>query len=141
MKDKPKKPNVVSHEMAELEVNSWLDSKRIFDSQREGYKEQIDYMIEAIVRGNLSLDEATNVFTQKLEWPIEHDGETVEKLSYKPRINDTMLKPYMNGVKPTDVNAFQIAYLACITGRNKTIVSSMDSIDKKLASSIVVFFV
>lgn len=136
-----KSSRVISREQAEKEIESWLDTKRIFLSQREENQEQINYLVEAISKGILVLNQESNVLTQTLEYVMEDDGEQITSISYKPRINDLMLKPYMVGVKASDNFAVQNAYIACITEKNKPFISKLDSIDKKIANAIVVFFV
>lgn len=129
----------VSKDIAESEVTSWLDKKKIMPSQREENRSAIDTLVEAISEGVLELDTETNVFTHKLLFPPEGDMPVTE-LTYKPRLNDTMLKPYLTGVKPGDVDARLLAYTAALTNKAKGILVNLDSADKRIATSIVIFF-
>lgn len=130
---------VITREIAEAEITAWLDKKKIMSQQREENKSSIDTLIEAIVEGVLVLDSDTNTFTHKLLFQM--DGEMpVTELTYKPRLNDNMLRPYLSGVKPADVDARILAYMAALTGKAKGILSALDTADKRIATSIVLFF-
>ena len=130
---------VVTREIAEAEITGWLDKKKIMSQQREENKSSIDTLIEAIAEGVLTLDPDTNIFTHKLLFPT--DGEMpVTELTYKPRLNDNMLRQYLSGVKPADVDGRILAYMAALTGKAKGILSALDTADKRIATSIVLFF-
>lgn len=129
---------VVTREQATLEVNSWLDKKKVYESTRESQKDSIELLIEAMVNGDLKLDPDFN-FIHKLLVPEVLNGEVAE-LKYKLRLNDKMLKPYMNGVKSSDADGRLTAYISALTGQVKGILEGLDTADKKIALSIAVFF-
>jgi len=129
---------VVTREQATLEVNSWLDKKKVYESTRESQKDSIDLLIEAMVNGDLKLDPDFN-FIHKLLVPEVLNGEVAE-LKYKLRLNDKMLKPCMNGVKSNDADGRLTAYISALTGQVKGILEGLDTADKKIALSIAVFF-
>lgn len=130
---------VVSKEVAEAEVNSWLEKKKIFDSIKEQNRDQIDLLVEAVSNGTLTLDGNTFEFTHKLLHPFGVD-EKVTALTYKSRLNDRMLKPKLNGVKANDGDARLLAYIAALTDQPRGILEEMDSLDKKIAMAIAIFF-
>jgi hypothetical protein len=51
-----------------------------------------------------------------------------------------MLKPYMNGVKPSDAEGRLLGYIAALTGQARAILEELDTADKKIAMSIAIFF-
>ena len=126
----------VSREEALAEVTSWLDKKKVYDSTRESQKDSIDLLVEAMMNGDLTLDSTTNEFTHKL---LFEEGD-VKELKYKSRLNDRMLKPYLNGVKANDADGRLLAHTAALTTQPKAILEALDSADKKIMMSIAVFF-
>jgi len=129
----------VSKEQAVLEVEKWLDAKKISASQREEHSEFIKALAEYISEGDLTLNE-DNTFTHTLKWPIGL-GESITELVYKFRLNPKQLKPYLSGVKAGDGNAMIYAHICALTGQNSGIITELDQEDIKIARSVAVFFV
>ncbi len=129
----------VSREVAISEVDQWLEKKKIMASQREAQKDSIEMLVDAICEGILVLNETTNEFTQNLLFPLEGE-QALKELKYKSRINDKILQPYLVGVKPSDADGRLIALWAALTGTSKNILMSLDTGDKRIATSIAVFF-
>lgn len=130
----------VSREKATEEITSWLDKKKVFESVRESQKDSVDYLIDAVMTGCLTLDETTNQLTHKLLFPDATKGEITE-IVYKARLNDQMLRPHTQGLKPTDADGRLLAHMAALSGQPKNIIAVLDSADKKIMQSVVVFFV
>ncbi len=130
-----KKP--VALEVATADITRWLDKKKVYEATREASKESIDILIEAMMNGDLILEEKDFVLTHKLLFPLE---EVVE-LKYKSRLNDNMIRPHLQGVKATDGEGRFLAHAAALTGVVKGILSALDTADKKIMVSITVFFV
>jgi hypothetical protein len=78
-------------------------------------------------------------FTHKLLFPFG-DEVKVDQLEYFPRLNDKMLKPYMNGIKPDDADGRLNGYAAALTRQNRAILELMDTADKKITMAITIFF-
>lgn len=131
--------NKVTREQATIEVNSWLDKKKVYESTRESQKDSIDLLIEAMVSGDLTLNQDTNEFKHKLLFPENTSNEIVD-LTYKSRLNDKMLKPYLNGVSPKDAEGRLTAYVSALTTQPKGLLEGLDTADKKIMLSIAVFF-
>lgn len=129
----------VSREVANRELESWLDFKKIFPNSREANADSIDLIEEMISEGVLSIDEETKEITHNLLFEIGEET-TINKLVYKARINDKMLNPYLKGVKSNDADGRLTAYIAALTSQHRGVISSMDSQDKKISMSIAVFF-
>lgn len=131
----------VVREVAEKEIESWLDKKKVFASTRDAYKESIEILIESVSEGVLVLNPDTFELIHTLLFPIESELATTE-LKYKPRLNDNMLKPYLNGIKANDADGRILATVAALTSvPTKNILMALDSMDKRIAMAIVVFFI
>jgi hypothetical protein len=128
----------VTRDQATLEVTSWLDKKKVYEATRESQKDSIELLIEAMVNGDLILDDKFQ-FTHKLLFP-DAVGNEINELTYKTRLNDKMLKPYLNGVKANDAEGRLTAYVSALTSQPKSVLESLDSGDKKIMLSIAVFF-
>lgn len=127
---------VITREAATVEVTGWLDKKKIYESTREAQKDSIELLIDAMVNGDLTLDENTNEFTHRLLFPISE----VTQLKYRARLNDTALRPHLLGVKASDADGRLLAHTAALTNQPKSILSELDSADKKIMMSIAIFF-
>jgi hypothetical protein len=88
------------------------------------------------------LDLTTNVFSHKLCIPIESDGVvTVTDLTYRGRLNDKLLNPYTKGIAAGDAFGRLDAIICALTDKPRGIINALDSIDKKIATAIAVFFI
>jgi len=128
----------VTQEVAQTEVNAWLDKKKVYESSKETYKDQVDVLVEAIQRGDLALNDKGE-FVHTLLFPDATNGD-IKTITYKARINDQLLRPHKQGVKLGDGEGLWLAYAACLTGQPKNIIAALDSADKKLANAIITFF-
>ena len=136
--NKPK----ISREAAEAELTGWLDAKKVFQSVREGDagKQNIDDIIGFIMEGVLEIN-TDGTLKHNLIFPL---GETssIKELSYKQRLNDKMVQPYLKGVSPSDAFGVFLAYAAAATDQPKNILNALDSgTDRKVMQSIVFFFI
>lgn len=128
---------VIDRDTATQEIESWLNKKKVYDSTREAHKDSIDLLIEAMMAGDLTLDSTTNEFTHRLLFP---EGAGITEMKYRARLNDVMLRPYLNGVKGGDADGRLLAYTAALTQQPKNILSALDTADKKIMMSIAIFF-
>lgn len=131
--------NKVAREVAEAEIKSWLDKKKVFESTRESYKDSIEVLVDAMVEGYLTLDEKDFTLTHTLMFPPEKEQSFTE-LKYKSRLNDNMLQPFLSGVKTSDADGRLLAYVAALTGVNRGILKAIDTADKKISMAIAIFF-
>lgn len=127
---------VISKDQAELEINSWLDFKKISERKREAFKTNIDNMIEAIMEGNLSLNDETFVLTQTLKFPISD----IKTFDYKPRIKVKEVQDRLQNIKGGGIFAQSFAYISALTGQLTGIVKELETEDYTLADHISVFF-
>lgn len=128
----------VSREVAEEEVEKWLDAKRVFQETRDKYKDHIEVIVEAMMNGVLMLTEE-NKFKHTLLFEIG-DGGAITELEYLFRANDKIITPHMKGVKNDDVDGRLNALIAAITKQTRGIISNLDTVDKRIATAIGIFF-
>lgn len=131
--------NKVARELAETEVTKWLDTKKVFESVRETYKESVDLLIEAMQNGVLVYNESDNSFTHELLHPLNNE-QPVTELKYKGRLNDNDVRPYLKGVAAGDGDARLVSTIAALTGKAKGIISALDTSDRKITNAIATFF-
>jgi hypothetical protein len=133
--------NLVSKEVAELEVTKWLDFKKVSETKREANKESIKSLCEAVSDGSLTLND-DNKFIHKLKFPIENNEGivTVSELKYKPRLTTKNVKPYLSSVKATDVDGRIMAYVCALTENSTNIIAEIDTEDYSVCQSIAIFF-
>lgn len=133
-----KKP-AVSRELAEKEVNGWLDHKNIRSKKRRDSEGSIEDLIEAVQDGYISIDPDDHHLTVILGTPIGSSGQKKE-LKFKPRITVGELRPYLKDVKIADVEGRLLAYIRGLTGEPEAMIESMDSNDQGLLTTVVLFF-
>lgn len=131
----------VSKEIADQEIISWMDYKKIPASSRESeaLKNSIETLSEAIQEGILTLDEETFKFKQTLLFEIGEEAKITE-LVYHPRLNDKMLKPHLSGVKGNDGDGRLLAHIAALTNKPKAVLELLDTVDKRTAQALAIFF-
>ncbi len=130
---------VLNKAQATAELETWFSKKKIKETQKATQVDAVNILIEALQDGDLVLDQTTNEFTQKLMFPVGKD-EAVKTLKYKPRLNDAQLRPFKEGDKPGSGADLILSTLAALTDVGKTILSTVDTQDKRVCNSIVVFF-
>lgn len=133
---------VVAIEQAQDEINVWLESRKLTPSQIDAQQDSIKILVEGIQYGMLTLKDGC--FKQSLLFPVGKD-ECVKELQYTSRINHLLLHPYMKGTKGDDGDERLLSYLECLTDKTPLIsrqhLKTLDTQDKRVAMSIVVFFV
>lgn len=129
----------ITREVATNEINGWLDKKKVYDATRETNRESIEILIEAMTKGDLSLNDKGE-FTHKLLFPDALNGAATE-FKYKARLNDDMVRSHKQGIKANDFEGMWAAYGAALTAQPKKLINLLDSADKKIFNAIVVFFV
>ncbi len=130
----------VSIEIAEKDVNSWLNYKKLSDAKKEDKKDAIKKLVALIADGKLTLDPETFILKQELCWEV---GETLKvgKLEYKPRINVGELQMNLRGVDVMeDMTGYMVAYGAALTGQPKNIIKLLDTEDFTVVQTIAGFF-
>lgn len=128
---------VVALEAATKEIENWLDFHKVTPLQKDAFKDSIAALVEGVQYGMLTLKD--NAFTQNLLVPFGEE-EKVTVVNYKARITYFELEEKLKGVAAGDGNGRVIATLAALTGQPKQILKMLDKADKRIANSIVVFF-
>ena len=130
----------IERTVAEKEINDWLERKKVFKSTIEANEDSVKLLVDGIVEGVLVLDESGK-FRHELLHPFGGESTAqIKELVYHFRLNDRMLKPHTNGLSPKDAEGRLLAYIAALTEQNRVLLESMDSLDKKVATAIAVFF-
>lgn len=131
------KKDKVTLEMAELEVNKWLDSKKISVKRREALAENIEKLVECVMTGELVLTES-NEWTHNLLFPLG-DG-SIKTVTYKNRLNGDEIQKKIQGLKAADSTAIVNAYICALTNEPAAAILKMDTEDLGVARSVVIFF-
>ncbi len=136
---KVKKLNTkISPDIAEEEVDKWLDYKHVSESKRETNKAQIEVITNAIADGYLTLNE-DHSFTQHLNFPTEGDAPVTE-LQFKPRLRVKQIHSHLKGVKADDIDARLAAYVGALTSQPNAVIKGLDTEDYSIAQAIALFF-
>ncbi len=131
-----KATKVISRDLAEQEVNEWLDFKRVKSKKRESNADAIENLIDGFCDGDLVMDQETKEITLKLSFPAGNLNE----FKFKPRLKLSDTHTYLKNAKSGDLDARVLAYMCALTGLNSGIVKELDTEDYGLAQSIAIFF-
>lgn len=128
----------VDREVATTDVQAWLDRKKIFPEMKDRFKDQIENLVDAVCNAVLIFNDDGTI-THKLLFPLG-EGENISQLTYMLRVTDKLMQPNLRGVKADDLDGRLNALIATLTKENKGIISALESSDKRIASSIAIFF-
>lgn len=138
MDNKNKTELKVTREIAERDVNDWLDFKKVGLQKRISNKDQIEGLIDAVSEGTLLLKE-DKVFVHTLKFPIGSEQVT-DKFEYQPRIKLSQVQTHLQHVKGSDSASIITAYIAALTGKPSKLIGELDSEDSRIAQNIALFF-
>lgn len=127
----------VPREMAEKEVQAWLDFKRVKSKKAEENSSSIETLIDGFQSGALVLEPETHNIKMKLEF---HIGKDQKQLVFKPRLKVGEAHKKLKGVGASDVDGRILAYVAALTSMNSALIQDMDSEDYSIAQAIAIFF-
>jgi hypothetical protein len=130
---------MVALEVAKKDVDKWLEYKKISDTKKESYADNISTLVNAVADGALIVNED---FTLKheLKFPLENEIKTT-CLEYKPRLQMKQIHQHTQGIKSNDIDGRIAAYIAALSGKPKAVVVSLDSEDYAIAQAVAVFFI
>ncbi len=135
-----KKENVISEEIAENDLNNWLERNSIPEEKRDSYSDSFNIIKKAIMSGAVIINEDATL-TLKLNTPIGANG-FISELKFNARVNRKMVLPHLSGVKSGDQELRMLAYMAASTGtKTKALLSELMPEDQMIADNITVFFV
>lgn len=132
----------VNQNMAIDTVTKWMDLKRIKPRRREALKNFIENLVDAVMEGELTLNEETGVLSYRLINPVGSD-ESLKTLNFKPRITEYEMDKYRPSVKNISdpMLASTLLVLATLTDESTAILKQLDkSTDFPLCESIAIFF-
>lgn len=128
--------DIIPQEIAQTEIDSWLDFKKISDKKRESLKGNIESLVSGIMDGTLALDPETFVLTQKLNFPIG----TINELKYKARLKMDAVQSRLSNVRPGDMYGTSFGWIAALTDQPVSIIKQIDNEDYTLADHLSFFF-
>lgn len=130
----------VTEEIAEKDVQRWLDTKKFSDEKRTNMESTIKEMVGYVKEGNLIISVEGKI-TQKLNFEIGEE-EKVFELEYQNRISVDDIHKRMTGsqVKAGDVDGRIRVYVAALTRKPYALIGRLDSTDWSVASTIASFF-
>ncbi len=130
----------VNQEVAQEDVNEWLDAKRIPNHKRESNENLIEDLVQNVVNGVLIVSKEKIV--HNLMVPLENgEGEvTITQLEYKTRMTVEEYHNSQKGVKTGDVNGMLLGIVSGLTNQNKGVLKKMDTGDWGICSTIATFF-
>lgn len=131
----------ITPEVARLEVEKWLDYKKVKSSKRENLSDQIDILVDNVVDGTLVLEEGCK-FTHELSFPLKNEEgkDKLKTLIYKPRVNVQQINTKMTGLKPTDADGRILGYIAALTDQPLALIAKMDTEDVSIGKAFAMFF-
>jgi hypothetical protein len=130
---------VVSIEVAQAEIEKWLDCKKVNSKKRESNESTIESLVSAVQVGKLRFDDESNKLIQTLEFPIGNNGE-IKELEYQSRIGIGQIHRHLNGVKSDDADGRLAAYVSALTNKTKGLIAGLDTEDYSVGQSIAIFF-
>jgi hypothetical protein len=128
----------VSREIAEADVQRWLEAKRIRQTKRESLKEYIESLVLEVMDGFITIDENCNL-TQKLRFPIGLH-ENVKELNFETRLKVLDVNPFLQKVAQGDNDGRVLAYILAATKQPLGFIQALDTEDLGVSQSIAVFF-
>lgn len=128
----------MAFEVAEADVNRWLDFKQVSEKKREGNKENIEAMIEEIQKGSMKINDDFTI-SYDLRNPIGEEIKTIQ-LQFRGRVKMRDIQTALRGVDSKDLQGWVIAYTAAVTQNPKPLIAQMDSVDFGICQAIVSFF-
>jgi|TARA_R110001599_G_scaffold341931_1_gene563270 hypothetical protein len=128
----------VERSVAEADVERWLSAKRVRASKRKDAEDQIEALIEAVVWGQMIVNEDDQL-VQTLDFPIEAEIRTTN-LTYKNRVSVSEMNSKLKGVKSGDVDDRVLRVISAITGKPAGVIGRLDTSDYSVAQSVAIFF-
>jgi hypothetical protein len=130
--------NTVAREVAEQEINSWLDYKKVSERKREANKDSIETLVDAVADGSLLLRE-DKTLVHELKFPTDGD-KPLTKLEYVPRLKMSTIHNKLQGVKASDPDGRICAYVGALTSQTIALVRSLETEDYSISQAIAIFF-
>lgn len=130
---------MIAREIAESEVNGWLDYMGISASLKEKHNPSVEKMIDAVEAGTLVINDDKTLL-QKMVYPFGAETKITE-LKYKPTLTVGEVNNHKASLDITNPQFSTFAYLGASTGQPVSVLFKMDIRDFKLCDNIVLFFI
>ena len=130
----------ITYEIAQKEIETWMDARRVSQSKRKNNESGVETLIEAVMYGQIVINEDTNQITQNLAYPLGED-ESVKTLVYKSRITQKEVQDRVSSLKSQDSLSIISAYISALTLQPIAVLGKLDSTDYSLCQAIAVFFI
>jgi hypothetical protein len=139
---------VISQDVAELEIEKWFDYRRTRPDLRNkpnsitGVDLSREALVNSMMYGLLSYNESSGELIQILSFPLKRESGEIElsQLVYKPRLTRLEVINASRGIKATDIEGKQAAYLSATTGVAIGKLNKLDESDRGLADTIAGYF-
>ena len=130
----------VSEEVAEQDINLWLEARKTSDTKRKSMESSIKEMINYVIEGKIIVKEDGSL-KQILDFPIG-DEVRITELDFKNRISVGDIQKRMTGNKIAsgDIDGRLMVYACALTGKAFAQISNMDSSDYSVTSTVASFF-
>ncbi|MBL4810410.1 MAG: hypothetical protein JKY43_10195 [Phycisphaerales bacterium] len=130
---------VVSIDVAQSEINKWLDYKKVNEGKRESNSNTIESLVSAVQVGKLRFDDTKKTLVQTLDFPLGKNQD-IKDLEYQSRIGVGKIHRHLKGLKSDDADGRLLAYVSALTNQPKGIIGEMDTEDYTVGQSIAIFF-
>lgn len=131
---------LVNEATARLDVERWLDYKKVGDAKREDNSAAIDGIVAGVMDGDLVISEQGHEITHALRFPIGNSG-AVKELTYKARLSIKERNKKLKGTKATDTGEYLVALIAALASDNKAVIEELDTEDHNIAQNVALFFI
>ena len=138
---------LITPEVAQQDIDKWLDYKKIGQHKRELLKEAIDTIYDALVSGELTIKEDFTIL-YRLKFPVssavagsDEPSKELKELSFKPRLNGEQLEARLKHMKATDTASRVRAYIQALTNAPEVLLKKLDTSDLDVCQSIAGFFI
>jgi hypothetical protein len=129
----------INIELAQAEVEKWLNYKKVSPGKREKQKAQIDVLVDSFAEGSLVLNEDFSI-THNLKFPIG-ENDSIKELKYKPRISQGEVHVYLQKFKNDDVDGRVLAFVLALTKQPQEFIKRLDTEDSTISQGIAIFFI
>ncbi len=127
----------IAKEVAQKEVNSWLEFKKVDQTKIDDSEEVIEALVNGFINGYLTLSKETMVINHKLKFPVLKTTE----LNYKPRVKMSEIDAKTQNQKSGGgTNKILRPYICAVTETNSAVIAELDTEDNRIATGIATFF-
>lgn len=129
---------VLSDEHSFIEIDRWLEHKRVKRSKIKKYDEMRGILADAISEGDLVLNDDFTL-THKLSFPITSGEKDIAEIVYKPRITIGEANGRLKNAGESGDSRI-LAYAGVLSALPTAVLEKLDSSDASIMTAIVVFF-